>query len=94
MERVVLKHIPLRRPSRFSGLAQVLYRVTLGLFLVLFALVWTRLWAKAAWLPTGSWPEALLIVLTAAATLTSLSRQLPAQNVLLAALVIAVSAGV
>src|ERR1041384_7891201 len=93
MDRVVLKHIPLRRPNRFSGMAPVLHRVTWGLFLVLVASVWIRLWAKVAWLPTGSWPEGLLILLAAATTLVSLSRQLPGQNVLLAALVIAVFAG-
>jgi uncharacterized membrane protein len=39
------------------------------------------------------WPEALLLVLATAGTLTALARQLPVQNVLLAAFVIALMGG-
>ncbi len=39
------------------------------------------------------WPEALLILLAAAGTITALARQLPLQNVLLAAFVIALMGG-
>jgi uncharacterized membrane protein len=40
------------------------------------------------------WPEALLIITTTVATLTSLMRQLPGQNVLLAATIIGVVGGI
>ena len=39
------------------------------------------------------WPEALLLLLATAGTITALSRQLPAQNVLLAAFIIALLGG-
>src|SRR4051812_6500514 len=94
MDRVVLNHIPLRNRSRLSGLAAILHRVTFGLFVFQFTLVWTRLWVvQAVWLPTGSWPEGLLILLAATTTLVSLNRQLPAQNVLSAALLVTIAAG-
>ncbi len=93
MDRVVLKHIPLRRPNRFSGWAPVLHQIILGVLLFQFALVWTRFWVRIPWIPRGSWPEGVLLVLCVASTLVSLSRQLPGQNVLMAAVVIATCAG-
>jgi len=41
----------------------------------------------------AGWPEALLLLLATASTITALARQLPLQNVLLAAFVIAVMGG-
>jgi uncharacterized membrane protein len=53
-------------------------------------------WAlSAVFVPTtfSNWPEALLLALATAGTLAALARQLPLQNVLLAALVIALIGG-
>ena len=92
MNRVELKHIALRG-SRFSGLAPKVHRVLFGLFLLQFTLVWARLWLP--WPPLGNarWPDGLLLVLTAATILASLTRQLPGQNVMLASVIIAFIAG-
>ena len=63
------------------------------LFVAAFALVWARLWMSATWLPRGHWIEGVLVLLATASTLASCSRQLPAQNVLLAAVIILLTAG-
>jgi uncharacterized membrane protein len=92
MNRVAFKQIPLRS-NRFSGLAPKIRRVLFGLFLLQFALVWTRLWLPWPLLGSVRWPDGLLMVLTAATVLASLSRQLPGQNVMLAAIIIAFIGG-
>ncbi len=88
MNRVVLKEIALRN-DRFSGLAPKVRRVLFGLFLLQFALVWARLWLPWPLLGNARWPDGLLVVLTTATLLASLTRQLPGQNVMLASVIIA-----
>jgi uncharacterized membrane protein len=92
MNRVVLKDIPLRR-NPFSGWAPRIHRVLFGLFLLQFALVWTRLWLPWPLLGSARWPDGLLVVLTTATVVASLTRELPGQNVMLAATIIAFIAG-
>lgn len=91
MHRVELKNIRLRS-DRFVGWAPKLYRVLFGLFLLEFALVWVRLWLS--WLLFGNarWPDGFLLVLMTATLIASLTRQLPGQNVMLAAAIIALIA--
>ena len=88
MNRVELKHIPLRPRNPFAGWQKGLHRLFLALFGVALLLVWLRLIFPAALFAGSRWPDGLLLVLAAATTLASLSRQLPAQNVVLAAALI------
>jgi len=92
MPRVVFKDLPLR-PDRHAGLPRVAHHILFACFLVEWTLVWVRLWLVPPPFGIAVWPEALLVFLTAAVTLTSLARQLPGQNVLLAAVGIAFIAG-
>ncbi len=92
MKRDVLKRIPLRA-SPFLGWGERINGVLLGLFLIEAALVWARLCLAPSLLDGARWPEGLLVVLAAATTMASLARRLPAQNVLLASLIIALIAG-
>jgi uncharacterized membrane protein len=92
MNRVVLKDIPLRG-NRFSGWAPRVHRVLFGLFLLQFALVWTRLWLPWPLLGSARWPDGLLVVLTTATVVASLTRELPGQNMMLASTIIAFIAG-
>jgi uncharacterized membrane protein len=92
MNRVVLKDIELRS-NRFSGLAPKVRQVLFGLFLLQFTLVWVRLWLPWPLLGNVRWPDGLLVVLTTATVLASLTRQLPGQNVMLASVIIAFIAG-
>jgi uncharacterized membrane protein len=79
--------------SAIAGGALV-YWIGNGLSLVLMGLVLGEV-AAGMHLPGPTrWPEAGLVVAVLAATLISLARQLPAQNVLLAAAIIAVMGGV
>ncbi len=77
------------RTNRFAGLSRAIARVLFGLFLLQFTLVWARLWLPFPLLGSARWPEGLLVVLAAASTLASLTRRLPGQNVMLAAVLIA-----
>src|SRR5580693_8473396 len=45
--------------------------------------------AAVAMIPDANWPEGLLLLLATINTLTALARQLPSQNVMLAALIVA-----
>jgi uncharacterized membrane protein len=92
MNRVVLKEITLRG-SPFSGLAPKVHRVVFGLFLLQFTVVWARLWLGWPLLGNARWPDGLLVVLTTATVLASLTRRLPGQNVMLASIIIAFIAG-
>jgi uncharacterized membrane protein len=67
--------------DRTSRLA---HHVCLALFLVQFAVVLVRLWTPSAGFWHGHWPEAILLITATAATLSSLARELPLQNMLLA----------
>jgi putative membrane protein len=88
MNQALFRQIPLRT-SRLSGLAPKVKRVLLGLFMLQLALVWTRLWLARPPLGSARWPDGLLVVLAAATVLASLACQLPAQNVMLAGIIIA-----
>src|ERR1041385_659343 len=92
MNRAGLEKIPLRA-NPFAGLGEQMHRVLFGLFLIAFALVWARVWLATSLLGAARWPEGLLVVLTVGTTLVSLTRQLPGQNVILAAGIIAVIGG-
>jgi uncharacterized membrane protein len=92
MNRVVLKDIALRS-NRFSGWAPRIHRVLFGLFLLQFVLVWTRLWLPWPLLGSARWPDGLLVMLTTATVVASLTRELPGQNVMLASTIIAFIAG-
>ena len=90
--RSALKRIPLRA-NLFPGLGSKIHKVLFALLLVQFMLVWLNLSAGFPWFGTARWPDGILLVLTAATTLSSLARQLPAQNVMLASVVIVFIAG-
>lgn len=88
MQRVELKHISIRSRDPFIGWERVLHRVCLGLFVAAISLEL----AQSLW-PTRSFAtphqlDCLTLGLAVAATALSLSRQLPAQNVVLAAFVV------
>lgn len=93
MNRVELKHIPLRPPNPFAGWQRKVHRLLLVLFVGSVALDCLRLWLPIPRLPDACWPDGLLLVLAAATTLASLARHLPAQNVVLAAVAIGGFAG-
>ena len=92
MNRVMLKHVALWS-NRFSGLAPKVQRILFGLFLLQFAMVWIRLWLPWPLLGSTRWPDGLLVALTTATVLASVARQLPGQNVMLAAIIIALIGG-
>jgi uncharacterized membrane protein len=92
MNRVALKHVALRS-GPFSGLGTKLQWVLFGLFLMQYVLVWTRLWLPRPPLGSVRWPDGLLLVLATVTVLVSLTRQLPGQNVMLAAIIIAFIGG-
>ncbi len=75
--------------SGFTGLAPKVHRVLFGLFLLQFIFVWARLWQPGLLFRNAHWPDGLLVVLTAATMLAWLTRRLPGQNVMLAAIIIA-----
>jgi uncharacterized membrane protein len=92
VKRVPLKGIELP-PSSFSGWAPKVHRLLFAMFVIQWAVVWTRLWLPHPVFGDARWPDGLLLVLTTATLLASLARQLPAQNVMLASAVIAGVAG-
>jgi len=92
MKRVMLSEIP-SRSNCFAGLALQIHRGLLSLLLLVFALIWARLWLHWPFLPGTHWPEGLLLLLAAATLLASLSLQLPAQNIMLASVIIVFMAG-
>jgi uncharacterized membrane protein len=92
MKQAMLKDLALRR-DHFAGLAPKVHRVLFGLFLLQFALVWSRLWMPRPFLGDARWPEGVLLLLAVATLLASLARQLPGQNVMAVAGIIALIAG-
>src|SRR5258708_36154325 len=92
MKRVVFKNVPLRA-NPFAEWSRITRRVLLGLFVAQWMLVCARVCLARAPLGEAHWPEGLLLVLAAAATVTELGRELPLQNVLLASSVIALLSG-
>src|SRR5690348_12679118 len=93
MNRIVLRRVPLRSKARFTGWPRTIHHVLLGLFLLQWVLVWSSLWLPQPLLGSARWPEGVLVVLATATTLAALAQQLPGQNVMGAAILIAVMAG-
>ena len=75
-------------------MANTTHWISFGLFLLAFALAWLPMWVSIPLPGKAGWPEAALVLAAMITTLVSLSRQLPAQNVMLAAAGIAFIAGV
>jgi uncharacterized membrane protein len=75
------------------GASKQLHGFFFALFLISFVLVWLESWLPLSIPGKPGWQEALLLLAAAATTLFALSRQLPAQNVFLAAGIIAAIAG-
>ncbi len=92
MDRAVLKKIPLRA-SPFAGWGQHFHHAIFALFLVQFVLIVFRLFQPAAFFGEARWPDAILLLLAAAAAVASATRQLPAQNVMLASIIVAFIGG-
>jgi uncharacterized membrane protein len=90
--RTVLKKIPLRADV-FPGLGAKIHTALFVLFLVQFMLVWLNQWTGFPGFGEARWPDGVLLILAAATTLSSLGRQLPAQNVMLASIIIVFIAG-
>jgi uncharacterized membrane protein len=83
------------QPTPVSGgatTAWVHWSLTL-LVAVCFAAVFVMLWTSAHRPDQPEWPDALLLSLATASTVVALVRRLPMQNVLWAALIIAVTGG-
>jgi uncharacterized membrane protein len=93
MNRVVLKHIRIEAANRFDWPQEPVHWFLFGLFLIDYGLVLARVWQPLVLVGDAQWPEGLLLLTAAATTLTSLSRQRPGQNVVLAAVFIAFVAG-
>src|SRR5947208_2344788 len=87
----VLKKNPLR-PSP-SDLASKIHFVLFALFLIQFTLVWLNLCTRFPSFANARWPNGILLVLIVATMLSSVARQLPLQNVILASVIIAFVAG-
>ncbi len=75
-------------------LGRIFHWLASGLALASFLLVLTTLFMPLRLPGKPGWPEAVLILTATVATLASLSRQLPGQNVLLAAAVIGFIGGI
>jgi len=91
--RSLLEKIPLLADP-FAGLAPKVHKIIFALFLIQFTLVWLNLWTGFPGFGEARWPNGVLLVLTAATILSSLSHQLPAQNVLLASGIIIFISGI
>src|SRR6266566_2793727 len=92
MNREVLKKIPLR-PAPFLGWGPKIHWAFFGLFLVVWTLVWVRLWLAPSLFAGAGWPDGALIVVATGTTLATVGRRLPGQNVILASVIIGVIAG-
>jgi len=83
------------RPSEQPSVnrLKIVHWICFGLFVAVLGLVVLKTVEPIRRPETIHWPEAALVLLTATTTLISLSRQLPGQNVLLAAAVVALIGG-
>ncbi len=83
------------RPAPFSGekLTVWVHWLLTALVAGCFAAAFVMLWTSANLPDKPEWPEALLLSLATASTVVALLRRLPMQNVLWAALIIAVIGG-
>jgi len=88
MDRVELKHISVRPRTPFAGWALILHRWVLVLFALDLFLVCARLCWPGWLFHDARWPDGLLVILAVATTIASLSRQVPAQNAVLASILI------
>ena len=93
MQRVALKHLPIRPPNPFAGWFKRVHLVLFLSFVVVLLLVCAGLLLPGFVRERARWPEGLLPILATATTLASLCRQLPAQNVILVAVVMGVLVG-
>lgn len=93
MNRIELKHIAIKPRNPFAGFAPVAHRLLFGLFLSAAVVVGARLWRPGIVFGSSRWPEGLLVLLSAASSLTTLLRLLPGQNVLAVSVLVAVMAG-
>ena len=93
MTRVDLRHIPLKATERFPRLRKAPRLAVLGAFVLVCALVCADLCVPASLFRHSRSPEAVLLALAIAATLLAMTRELPGQNVLLAALLIVMAVG-
>ena len=64
-----------------------------ALFIAAYALVLARLWWPMSLPGKPGWPSAVLLVLAVVGTIAALTRHLPLQNILFAALVIVLASG-
>jgi uncharacterized membrane protein len=92
MQRVELKKIHVH-PDRFASWAPRIRFAVYGLFLIQFLLTCGSIAFGVQTLGHGRWPDGLLLVLAGASTLCWVGRQLPGQNVILAASIIAFIGG-
>jgi uncharacterized membrane protein len=93
MPRVELRHIEVRPRNPLAGWPQKAHLVTAVLLAADLLIVCLRTCATGHFLRTSRWAEALLVLLAAASTLMSLCRELPAQNVVFAAVLIGLASG-
>ncbi len=92
MNRVALNKIQLRA-NQFPGVGRWIRLCFLGLFILYCALNLIELSLDLNLFSNARWPDGLWLVLAAAATLGSLTAQLPGQNVMLASSIVALMAG-
>ena len=93
MNRMDVMGIPLR-PRPLVGWAPMVHRGCFGLFLLLLGWVWVRVWLPHPPDPEAHGPGGLWLLAATATILAGLCRQLPGQNVLLAAVIIGCVSGV
>ena len=94
MSRGALKKIPLRA-TPFLGWGQRIHHLLVASFVAAYIIAWLKLWLVPSLFANVRWPDGLLIVLATAATLASITRRLPGQNVILAcAIIAAISSGI
>ena len=93
MQRVHLKGLPLHPHNPFSGWEFKLHGIVLALFLCSALLVCLELFFPDRFFAEARWPDGLLLLVSVGTTLIGLTRHLPAQNVILAAVTIGVAGG-
>lgn len=91
MDSLVVEDSPSESPARNLNVVGLLAAVSLGLCLCAFVLVGIGYWLVAPALGKAPWAGVALLGLAAASTLISLARRLPWQNVVLGAVLIALS---
>jgi uncharacterized membrane protein len=84
------------RPATDSpiSLTKLAHWIFSGLFLIAFSLVWLALWGVFGLTESAGWRDGVLVLTATITTLASLSRQLPGQNIILGAMVIAFIAAI